>query len=436
MKTNTLLAGAARQIITPPLGIYQVGYGDRVKGNRGVHDDLTATVLVLEGSGSRLALVACDLLCLNEYVVDRMREGVGQDTPLLVCCSHTHAGPIGYAGPESPPRNRQYIDSLVDGVVQAVHSAHRQLAPARLALSQGEGDIAINRRERMPDGRMEIGENPQGVVDRSLNVVSVLAEEGSRIATLVNYACHGTVQGPENLLITADWIGVMRRRVEKTLGGLGMFLQGATGNLNPKMGWGEPGVWDLMTEQGERVGQAAVAAVKKKMQPLQGDPLRLLQREVWLPFEEKAAGATPPVHYRKRILKMANYPEWLSFYTDVLLNRRYPWRPRMQARDGQWGTLLRVNAVRLGELALVTFGSEVFTEIGLRVKGDSPARHTLFASITDGCIGYLPTAEARVEGGYEVEVAPYAYRYPSPLEARCEGMALQAASGMLAELWK
>ena len=60
MDRTELRAGIAREIISPPQGIYLIGYGDRTKGNTGIHDDLTATALVLDDGRTRLALVACD----------------------------------------------------------------------------------------------------------------------------------------------------------------------------------------------------------------------------------------------------------------------------------------------------------------------------------------------------------------------------------------
>lgn len=57
------------------------------------------------------------------------------------------------------------------------------------------------------------------------------------------------------------------------------------------------------------------------------------------------------------------------------------------------------------------------------------------ASIPYGCIGYLPTAESHAEGGYEVDVAPLAYRYPGRLQAGCENIALETTKEMLERLW-
>ena len=59
---SELLAGVARTIITPPMGTYLIGYGDRTRGCNSVHDDLGATALVLDDGDTRLALIALDML--------------------------------------------------------------------------------------------------------------------------------------------------------------------------------------------------------------------------------------------------------------------------------------------------------------------------------------------------------------------------------------
>jgi neutral ceramidase len=438
--TLSIRAGVSRQSISPPRGIFLIGYGDRTKGNTGIHDDLTATALVLDDGRACLALVACDLLCLNEFVVDRVRNKVGPDTDVFIFCSHTHSGPIGYAGERSKPAERAYIDLLVERIAQAVNEAKTSQVSARLAWgrgeTRGEAAIAVNRRERKPNGQMEIGENPDGPVDRSVNVISVTAETGEVLSTLVNFACHGTVLGPRNLLVSADWIGAMRSRVEAAGKGKVLFLQGATGNLNPRMGWDDDKGWGMLQSQGSAVGDAVLEVYQREMRPLQPAPLRAIRKEVWMPLEAPATTPTPPPTYRKRILSMGGLPSFLSFLTDILLDQRYPWRSRIEARQGVWSVPLRVNTARIGDLSLVTFGAEVFTEIGVAIKSTSPAPLTLFTSLTDGCIGYLFTAEAHAEGGYEVDVAPFAYRYPARLSRQCAALATLAALEGVGELYK
>lgn len=434
MNESTLSAGVARRIISPPKGIYQIGYGDRTKGNLGVHDDLTATALVLADGTTRVAIVALDMLTINEFIVDRVRARL-TPTEVLLCCSHTHSGPIAYADGKSPRGNREYIDALVGNIVEAVQEAQANLLPARLEYSHGQANVGINRREKMPDGHMEIGRNPAGARDKSVQVVSVLTDADRRLATIVNYACHGTVLGPDNLLVSADWIGVMRQKVEEELGGLTLFLQGATANINPDMFWKDTRAFEMVAEQGLSVANAVLAATASRSEMTRALPIQVERVEAWMPTETRVTSSRPPKNYRKPLLAMAKLPGFMAVFADLLLNQRYPWKPVVEAKNGFWSVPMRVNAVRIGDLALVTFAAETFTEIGMKVKSASPAAHTLFASVSDGCISYLHTEASHAEGGYEVDVAPLAYRYPGRLQAKCEGIALDATKSLLKKLW-
>jgi hypothetical protein len=436
MDKTELRAGAAREVISPPKGTYLIGYGDRSKGNAGVHDDLTATALVLDDGRKQVALVACDLLCLNEFIVDRIRAQVGQGTQVVVCCSHTHAGPIAYADRDSGRRRSAYIDDLVERIARAVQRAASALVPAELAWCQAEADIAVNRREKQPDGEIAIGVNPAGPIDRSAGVLRVLATDGAALATVVNFACHGTVLGPDNLLVSADWIGAMRPRVEEALGGLTLFLQGAAGDLNPDHEWGAGDPWEAVRSLGERVADQAIAACDGGLRRLAGIPLGMTRQEVWLPLEAKATTPTPLPAYRRVLTEFVGLPFAVRFIVDLLLDHRYPWRSRVEAREGVWHVPMRVNAVRAGDLGLVTCAAETLTRIGMAVKARSPAQHTMFASVSDGCIGYLPTAEAHAQGGYEVDVAPFFYRYPARLAVECAQIATDAAGQALRGLWE
>ena len=440
MNDQTLSAGAARRTITPPKGIFLIGYGDRSKGNIGVHDDLTATALVLDDGATRIAIVALDILTINEFIVHRIRARL-TPTEVLLCCSHTHSGPIAYADEKSPRKNREYIDSLVDNIVEVVQEAQLNLKPAHLEYSSGEANVGINRREKMPDGRMEIGRNPNGARDKSVQVLGLFvdsplhSEEGVRVATVVNYACHGTVLGPDNLLVSADWIGVMRNKVEEELGGLTLFLQGAAANINPDMYWDDARAYEMVAEQGLGVAKAVLDTAGSRSEKMRSVPINIQRIDAWLPTETPAVTAHPPKNYGKPLLSMAKLPGFMAVFADLLLNQRYPWKSVIEAKNGFWSVPMRINTVRIGELTLVTFGAETFTEIGMKVKSISPAAHTLFASVSDGCISYLHTEESHPEGGYEVDIAPLAYRYPGRLQASCEKIALETTKSMMDALW-
>ena len=169
---------------------------------------------------------------------------------------------------------------------------------------------------------------------------------------------------------------------------------------------------------------------------MQRVPLLIERTEAWIPTESTVTTSRPPKNYAKPLLALAKLPSFMAIFADPLLNQRYPWKSVIEAKDGFWSVPMRVNAVRIGDLALVTYAAETFTEIGMKIKAGSPARHTLFASVSDGCISYLHTEESHSEGGYEVDVAPLAYRYPGRLQAGCEQIVLNTTSVMLERLMK
>jgi hypothetical protein len=322
----------------------------------------------------------------------------------------------------------------VENIVSAVREAESNLQPAWLEYSSGEANVGINRREKMPDGRMEIGRNPDGPRDKSVQAISLFSENG-RLATVINYACHGTVLGPDNLLVSADWIGVMRNKVESELGGLALFLQGAAANINPDMYWSDSRAFEKVTEQGQGVADSVLAAIRSGSEKMRSAPFSIERVQAWLPTETQVDTPEPPKNYGRPLLALAHLPGFMAVFADALLNQRYPWKPVIEARDGFWSVPMRINAVRIGDLALVTFAAETFTEIGMKVKAASPAAHTLFASVSDGCISYLHTGESHPEGGYEVDIAPLAYRYPGRLQANCESIALEKTNTLLHQLW-
>jgi neutral ceramidase len=63
-----------------------------------------------------------------------------------------------------------------------------------------------------------------------------------------------------------------------------------------------------------------------------------------------------------------------------------------------------VQVLRIGEAAIVAVPCELFAEYGLQIKAASPCRPTLVVGYANGIVGYVPTARAFEEGGYETRL--------------------------------
>ncbi len=56
------------------------------------------------------------------------------------------------------------------------------------------------------------------------------------------------------------------------------------------------------------------------------------------------------------------------------------------------------------EIGLAHFPGEYFDDFGLQVKQLSNLKHTFFLSMSNGELGYVPTAEAASFGGYGADI--------------------------------
>ncbi|MCD6352516.1 MAG: hypothetical protein J7M26_10385, partial [Armatimonadetes bacterium] len=84
-----------------------------------------------------------------------------------------------------------------------------------------------------------------------------------------------------------------------------------------------------------------------------------------------------------------------------------------------------IQALRLGDVAIVGLPGEPFVELGLQIKMSSPARLTYIAHCTSQYVGYIPTAEALARGGHEVNLRYWAKLVPEAAEMIVTG-ALEA----------
>jgi len=422
-----LRAGVARRTITPPPSIFLVGYGNRVQGNLGIHDDLFVTALLLDDGASRTVILAVDHAFVNAAIVRQIKGRIESECDIpahavFVCCSHTHSGPIGYADERSRAEDQQYIAFLVDQLVESAADALQTMQPVTLRAGTDYARININRRERAPSGDIIIGQNPGGLVDHSVQIVQAVGTDNTVVATLVNYACHPVVMGPLNRLVSADWVGSMRKTVEQDTPGLCLFIQGATADLNPRrMRWTADN-WDEVEEQGQAVGEAVLRAVGKAKQ-LNTGMIQAAQVTEWLKL-------LPATGYNAQI--RAFLPPGLSD-VDIraVIDQQMPWRTDIQEWSGSLYAALNAGVLRVGDFALAAIEAEPFVETGLTIKSASPAPMTFVAGYTNGCNSYLPVHSAYAEGGYEVETAPLFYGLPAPIAPGCAEQVTQAIVDML-----
>ncbi len=388
-----LRAGTARADVTPPLGGHLYGYGDRGDNvSSGVHDRLFAKVLVLaagEGAGrTEIAIVTLDLGAFEKDRVRRVKDAVRGATGiehLFLVASHTHSAPVLEL--EFPTAQAPYHLDAERRIAAAVAEARAAMRPARLAVGWGKVEEGHNRREVLPDGTVHMRwanreRKPTEPIDHALAVIAIDGADGKPIATLVNFACHPVVLGPENLEISADYPGALMAKVESAIGGQAMFVQGAAGDINPFWDKTAPadGGFDQMKKMGESVADE-VLRVRRGLGSA-GDVARIAVHTETITLGPRWNLDDPAVEaaFRK------NEFGWIF--------ERYRQRFPLE-RDAE-----RSVALFDDRLAIGFFPGEFFVEHGLRFKRESRVKDTVFAGYTNGALGYFPTIRAAAEGGY------------------------------------
>ncbi len=475
---DVFLAGASALLVDPPLGLPMAGVVRREGPATCRLGPLEVTAAAFSSGSTRVILCGVDTVGIQAPEADELRARVALATGanpagILLNWNHTHHAPpgcrsaSGMLGERDPEPSREvlaYIDYLHARVVEACRLACERLEPAQVRWGLGRADEAINRRQRDPDGKVtRIGWNPEGLVDPSVPVLQALREDDSAIATIVSFGCHTVTTGIEYLGYSPDYPGPLRDYVRQATGGECVFIQGAGGNIMPRIAF--EGTDGAMRRLGVRLGIEALHAVAdrrsraarlKEIAFGSGTGLALFRWERLEAPAPKLAACAQEVDFP--LLPLPTLDEMASLISKsereideaakrgategelrVLRFHGVNWARRIEKelRSGHPRTSVRgsIHAVRIGDGAIVTGPGEVFTEIGLAVKERSPADITLYAGYTNGVVSYFPTAAEYPRGGYEAVYANKPFGLPSQVAPDCERILVETGVRLVQSLF-
>jgi hypothetical protein len=404
--------------------------------------DLWVTALALKDGDVVAIILDLDIQILTNERADQIRKAVSAATgvpfeSIRAAATHTHSGPVPYKSwiEKGYEMVAPWFENVARWSAEAAQEAIANLQPVTIRAGVGQCFINANRRAVTPKGERFLGINAEGPCDRDVSVVRLDSADGNVMATLINYACHATIMGPPNRLITPDYPGAMKRVVEQAIGGKCMFFQGSAGDQGPMQGFiSDTKVYrQLGAVLGHEVSKVAMSltAVPSKSDfreivpsgaPLgqynpefetkQAAPLHVIQKEISVPLREglpEKKPAAEKLDFWKAKLKAAREAKDGAAITEATyMARRADIQLRM-ADDfgGKTSAGVRTHFVTFGDIAIVGCNIEPFCEIGIEVKKASPFPVTFMCGYTNGRMAYMPTAEEWPKGGYEVDNSPF-----------------------------
>ncbi|OYY89929.1 MAG: hypothetical protein B7Y45_10245 [Sphingomonas sp. 28-66-16] len=397
---QSLKVGAAKVDITPAVK-------DLPKSMLGVLDPLNVRAIVIEDGATRAAMVTVDAGAIMTETWEHVSAQAERELHIpvkqfLLTATHTHSAPW--------LRGEAYERQIFD----AVRKAASALQPARMAYGTGVSYINVNRNIIDPQThRWWEGPNYDGPSDKTVAVVRFDTLAGAPIAVYYNYGVHAVLTG--NLdLVSADLPGATSNYIEDSLGNdaVAVYSNGAAGDQNPIF---FQQTYDLRAiriadyaKRGEDISNAmppgGTGMDRKNPQVVK---LMNQQKQMILSMgqmlgEEVLHVARANLERPVTVARIAGAQETVSC----------PGRKRLdQGRAGYAGTYedadpvpLRLSLLKIGDTVIGGVDGEVFTMIAQRFKRESPFKHTMMTTLTNGMApsGYIPNDAAFGFNTFEV----------------------------------
>ncbi|MEI5893220.1 alkaline ceramidase [Bacillus cereus] len=388
--------GVCKVDITPPVGIDFVGY-HRETGINNIEEHIYGTIFVFEKDEMKTVFISIDNIGMLVEDTTMIRERIASriQVPferITVVYTHTHSGPETVG---DDPLVRSYKTLLVNNVVQGAITANNNLRSCEVGWGVTTGEIGVNRRERTSDGKVKMGTNVEGVVDKRIGVLAIRDAETKELCGIIVFCtAHPNVLKGDSDVLSADYPGMTREILEKIINCPVIIVQCAAGNVNAKY-------------RGSR------EALTQMAYTLSGHVLTMLPTVTYSPIVNVRTISSmvqmklkdiPEIDEIRSRAQLAgkqwgvNTDEWLTIVLE-----KYKQGIRQLRID------LEVQLFQVNDGMFSGIPMEPFSETALEMKERLQNDLVFFGGYTNGYIGYLPTKEEFAYGGYEVELNPIVY---------------------------
>lgn len=405
-----LKAGFARLDVTPPFGTPISGYF-RERHVKGVLDPLELNAIALSDGENTSVLIVADFIGIKLAVANTLRARVSKclgipSKNVMISALHQHTS---FVLRDTPAWNRvddpAYLDVLYRKYENIAQMAVEDLSESTLETAAAETDtqLSFTRRYVMKDGSVATNPgrlNPDLVRPASPpdNTVRLLRfrRAGKKDIALVNFSTHPDVIGGEKT--SADWPGFVRKYVEADDPNVCcVLLNGAQGDVN-HIDFFKEKQWDDRYEHSKFMGRTVADTVRKlwdKTVPHEKTALFCGIETIYTPTNTEG---------------VEKYDECKKFY-EAAVDRSLGYTPHItelayairivNLRNEPIYRPIPITVFGIGDVAIVGFGGEPFTVYATNARNAAPDKFVIAACCTNGYEGYLPSAEAFSEGGYE-----------------------------------
>jgi len=379
---------------------------------RSIEDPLYAKGVVLLGAGKPIVLCAVDWIGIGNTGHDVFRAALAKAARtdldrVMVHTLHQHDGPRFDPGSEAYLERVGLGGKVFSGkfanaaIARTAAALERALASARPVTHVGYAKakvekVASNRRILGPDGKVKLGRMsaskmpeaiaaPEGAVDPFLQLLAFYNGERP-LAVLTYYATHPQSHYGKGD-VTAEFVGLARAQRQKEVPGpMHIHFNGASGNVAAgKYNDGSPAMRPVLTSRMAAAMKQAWHSVTRVPVPRQ------------IEWRTVSVALPKGAHIERGPLTAKLHDAASKFEDRREAAIHLAWLDRVDA-----GHRITLAALRLGDAVVLHMPGELFVEYQLEAQQMLPGGKVLMAAYGDFGPGYIGTAIAYTQGGYEV----------------------------------
>ena len=439
---QTLQVGVAETTINPQLGMQIDGNIGAYRPAQFIINDLHARAIVFQQADKRFLLLSLELLAVTQEWTDAIRDfaatecGFARDA-VAVHVVQNHSSPsLGhimltdrFAATKKYPWIRgsdpAYGPLAMAKIKPLIRAAVANLQPVQLLFgSSYESRVSFNRRIVLRDGTAQMGldNRPhaglyrEGPSDPEVGVALFTTPALQTVAALLHHTCHPVHWNPHTS-IHSDWPGAWAEEVRRTMfpGAIPLVVNGCCGNVHHA---------DAFTPQREDTPQSMARLLSEATRtaltnPSFSDDAPVLAYQT-IRFDIPFRQFPPKVFEDARKLIEANPEPMWTDKARTRFNRDWAFAASLMDLEHllakEKAFEYEIQALRLGDLAILVLPGEPFVEAQLEITQRSPAKRTFMAHMSNRYVGYIPTPEAIRRGGYETRPSSASKLAPAALQ--------------------
>lgn len=400
-------ASAVAVDITPPVGFPMGGYLLRDGVSVGVLDPIMARIFYISDGDNSLLIIGFEWIHIQGTWADGMRSeiakkiGISPENVILVA-THTHSGPGVFSsylkGAESETIGEgEYLGGVSEKIMGELERLTESARFVEIKRGKSQvSDIGANRND------------PSGVYDSQINCLVFTDENREIVSRLVNYGCHPTSLGPDNLMFSGDFVGDALQRLDSSGGGISIFLNGSAGDVSTRFTRKGRGAEEKSRFAG--IFRDAAFWAQKTASPLSGETLSVKSVKVNVKYAEmpNAEDVERELSQIDEEIKRGRGKELDQGEMRRLESRREGALVRLflaksggiDAIFGERKMEAEVTIVRLADVGLIFFPGEVMSRTAMDLKEDATFP-LLITGYANDYFGYLVPGDLKGHGGYE-----------------------------------